>query len=234
LLKYVFFLLLLFCSCSHRPDDEDDETISEIYFEQPVEKAAPPPLTPNVRKEQVIILDAGHGGNDRGAEVEQITEKRLALFTTLMTKKYLEAKGYKVILTRAKDTFIPLERRVDVANKSAATLFVSIHYNASKRKEAKGIEVFYNEGKQTERLAKSRVLAESVLKSLIDMTKAESRGVKKGNFRVTRETTMPAILVEGGFITNKREFSALRNKTYLSKIALGIAEGIDQFALQKK
>jgi N-acetylmuramoyl-L-alanine amidase len=176
----------------------------------------------------LIILDPGHGGSDEGAKVHYFMEKRLTLMTTLLVRKYLEEMGYRVIMTRSKDVFIPLYRRVSIANKTKAILFASIHYNSSPSADAHGIEVFYHGGSDTKRSKESRSLATSVLTELIFHTTAHSRGVKNGNFHVIRETSMPAILIEGGFMTNSEERANLRDKHYLEKIAKGIAFGIDK------
>jgi N-acetylmuramoyl-L-alanine amidase len=177
----------------------------------------------------LIILDAGHGGSDEGAKVHYFMEKRLTLMTTLLLRKYLEEMGYRVIMTRSKDVFIPLHRRVSIANKTKAVLFASIHYNSSPSADAHGIEVFYHAGSDARRVKESRQLAVSVLGELITHTSAYSRGVKSGNFHVIRETSMPAILVEGGFMTNNEERTSLRDKRYLEKISKGIALGIDKY-----
>jgi N-acetylmuramoyl-L-alanine amidase len=106
--------------------------------------------------------------------------------------------------------------------------FVSIHYNSSPSPEAHGIEIFYHSGSDNKKAKQSREVAASVLKELVSQTHALSRGVKNGNFHVIRETTMPAILVEGGFMTNIIERSNLRDKKYLDQIAKGVALGIDK------
>jgi N-acetylmuramoyl-L-alanine amidase len=177
----------------------------------------------------LIILDPGHGGSDEGAKVHYFMEKRVTLMTTLLLRKYLDEMGYRVIMTRSKDVFIPLHRRVSIANKTKAVLFVSVHYNSSPSTEAHGIEVFYNGSGDQKRVQQSKKLAASVLGELKTQTQAVSRGVKNGNFHVIRETTMPAILVEGGFMTNPDERTQLRDKRYLEKIAKGIALGIDKY-----
>lgn len=177
----------------------------------------------------LIILDPGHGGSDEGAKVHYFMEKRLTLMTSLLLRKCLDEMGYRVIMTRSKDVFIPLDRRVSIANKTKAALFVSVHYNSSPSSSAHGIEVFYNGKGDQKRVQQSRKLAGAVLKELTTQTHALSRGVKNGNFHVIRETSMPAILVEGGFMTNFEERSNLRDKSYLEKIAKGIAQGIDKY-----
>lgn len=177
----------------------------------------------------LIILDAGHGGDDKGAVVNYFMEKRLTLITAILIRKNLEDMGYRVIMTRSKDVFVPLHRRASIANKTNAVLFASIHYNSSPAPEAHGIEIFYYGGSDPKRVQQSRKLANLVLGDLIHQTSALSRGVKNGNFCVIRETSMPAILIEGGFMTNTQERTNLRDKKYLERIAKGIALGIDKY-----
>jgi N-acetylmuramoyl-L-alanine amidase len=181
----------------------------------------------------LVILDAGHGGYDEGSKVHSLLEKRMTLTTTLLTRKYLDEMGYRVLLTRSRDIYLSLPQRVAIANRNKAALFVSIHYNAARNEEAKGIEVFYYDkgvkGAAAERVRASHRLANTILYHLLDETAAKSRGVKRGNHHVTRETEMPAALVEAGFITNDEERELLKSKEYQDRIAKGIAQGIDKY-----
>jgi len=176
----------------------------------------------------LIILDPGHGGTDEGAKVQTVLEKKITLTTAMLTKKKLEALGYRVIMTRSRDIFLTLPRRVAIANKSKAALFVSIHYNSSPNPAAKGIEIYYFEAKG-DRTRESKKLANQILFQVLDQTEAHSRGVRRGNFYVVRETAMPAVLVEGGFMTNMDERFNLKDRKYLEKIAKGIAQGVHKF-----
>jgi N-acetylmuramoyl-L-alanine amidase len=176
-----------------------------------------------------IMLDAGHGGRDEGTKVHSFKEKKITLATALYAKRFLEQMGYRVILTRGKDVEMSLPRRVSLANKTRSAIFVSIHYNASKNTEAKGVEIFYYDSKDPDRAKNSRKLANYILHHVLDQTEASSRGVKVGNFHVIRETQMPAVLLEGGFVTNTQECAKLRRKEYLETIAKGLALGIDKF-----
>jgi len=228
ILRFVFFIF--FSSClgySAVPDQMVTPPLRHLHFSKPESRKVQGP--PHEQKKQLIILDAGHGGTEFGARVPSLIEKKIALITTLLTKKCLAEMGYRIILTRSRDVTISLPKRVAIANKSKADLFVSIHYNASRAKEAKGIEIFYYPNGEPQRSRSSRLLAQSILGELLDQTRALSRGVKQGNHHVTRESTVPAVLVEGGFITNAEERSLLRDRSYLEKIARGIAMGIDRY-----
>lgn len=190
--------------------------------------AAKPPAY--VRK-GLVILDAGHGGYDLGAHNQFCEEKVIALRTTMLVKKYLLDKGYRVMLSRQDDTFIPLKERALHANRIHAKVFVSIHYNAARNASAHGIEVFYYDKILDWRMHSSKRLASCILSKLLDKTHAASRGIKGGNFLVIRETSMPAILVEAGFITNSEECKKLRDPSYINCIARAIADGIDKFCI---
>jgi N-acetylmuramoyl-L-alanine amidase len=133
-------------------------------------------------------------------------------------------------MTRNTDNFISLPKRVEIASQADANIFVSVHFNSSRSPEAKGIEVFFCDSKEDKtRTNASRKLADSILSRVIRRTSANSRGVKKGNFYVIRETSMPAVLIEGGFISNPKERSLIKSREYQEKIAQGIADGIDQY-----
>lgn len=181
----------------------------------------------------LVIIDAGHGGLDLGAKAKApyIEEKRVALTTALLVRKYLSQLGYQVILTRSTDVFIPLYRRVHLANHSPRShLFVSIHYNASSNLQARGIEVFYCDCKKDRIRAKeSKKLAQSILQQMANKTHSPSRGIKKGNFYVIRESKVPAVLIEGGFISNAQERKKLKDSKYLSELAKAVAQGIDKY-----
>lgn len=185
----------------------------------------------------MVVIDAGHGGTDLGAKARPpyCEEKKISLQTARLVKKYLNQLGYRVVMTRDTDAFVSLPRRVEIASQADGDLFVSIHFNSTRNQTVKGIEVFFSEnGDQRSRVSSSRQLADAVLSRVIDRTRAVSRGVKRGNFFVIRETSMPSILVEGGFISNTEERALLRSRDYQDKIARGIANGIDAYFKKRK
>ena len=137
--------------------------------------------------------------------------------------------GYRVALTRSGDFFLPLARRVFIANKANARLFVSIHFNSCPNTTANGIEIFFSNGQRRQRAFASYNLAKKILDKTTNYTKFKARGVKKANFRVIRETKMPAVLVEGGFLTNPFERKCLCQRVYLDHLAKGISQGIDSY-----
>ncbi len=181
---------------------------------------------------RTVIIDAGHGGTDLGARSRSpyCEEKRLCLQTARLLKKYLSQLGYRVVMTRGGDAFVPLSKRVEIAAQASGDLFLSVHFNSSRSPEPHGIEVFFSDnGEDPTRSSASRRLANSVLTRVIRQTEARSRGIKRGNFYVLRENTMPAVLVEGGFLSNPDERVQLRSREYQEKIAQGIADGVDHF-----
>lgn len=193
-----------------------------------------PMLTKLVKKNNhapLIYLDPGHGALDFGAVIRnpRVEEKRVCLLTAHYAKRYLEQLGYRVSLTRSRDTYVPLEKRAGLANRFKAGIYISIHYNSCPNPAIDGIEIYYYDLPGNRKTASSKKLAKSVLNRMIVKTGARSRGIKRGNFLVIRETKMPAILVEGGFLTNAQERNKIRQRKYLLTVAKGIAEGINAF-----
>lgn len=197
--------------------------------EKPLRKRRLPPAARGL-----IVIDPGHGGEDQGTKslLKPIyTEKNLNLKTARFLANFLEKEGFQTVFTRNDDTFIPLKDRATFANVRRPLLFVSVHFNAAASKDAKGIEVFYfKSDEEKERTKASRALAGFILVEVLESTNAESRGVKHGNYAVIRETNMPAVLVEGGFLTNSEDLEKLKDPAYLKQIARGIASGICKWA----
>lgn len=200
-----------------------------------IDKAALKKLDPRKR---VVVIDAGHGGKDPGAQSAGVKEKDLNLKVAKKVQAKLKNAGYDVIMTRTTDVFIELSERARIANKSNTDIFVSIHANSFKGL-SKGIETFSYNGsgtannpvvsKDPDRLLKSSLLSEAVQDALLDKTGASNRGDKKANFHVIRETGMPAILTEMGFIDNSTERAKLVKDSYQNQIADGIVQGIKDY-----
>lgn len=214
------------------PPPQDPEPVKE----QPVAIVPPPPPpvveAPSSAK-AFIILDPGHGGEDYGTHSTKpfkYQEKVLTLSTVKMLKTYLEELGYVVQMTRSDDVFVALDKRAIFANNRHPKIFVSVHYNSAPSKSADGIEIFYYRSEEEKsRSQASKALASAILKRMIENTQANSRGVKHGNLAVIRETDMPAVLIEGGFLTNEEEMYKLKDANYLKKLAWGIAQGIEDY-----
>jgi len=174
------------------------------------------------RSEGLIVLDAGHGGTDTGAIGTRGTEeKEINLAIARLTQKDLEEMGYQVVQTREGDYFLSLQERAELANKLAPVAFVSIHSNSIPNPETQGIMTFHHPT-----AGEARKLARYIQSSLIEVTRAVDKGVRTADFYVLRETLVPAVLVETGFLTNPEEESRLRDPSYQALIAQGIARGI--------
>ncbi|MCD4712989.1 MAG: N-acetylmuramoyl-L-alanine amidase [Clostridiales bacterium] len=174
----------------------------------------------------LVVIDAGHGGRDPGAVGSLVQEKVLTLRASIMLQKELEKQGFKVYMTRSKDEYVNLYDRAAMAEGLNATVFVSIHINAHTGSSANGVEVLY--GNQS--LSSDKGLAQKIQSELIRQLGATDRGIAhRPNLAVLRETTMPSVLAELGFISNPTEQSKLMDNTYLQKAANSIAKGIVEF-----
>lgn len=172
-----------------------------------------------------VVLDAGHGGKDPGANRDDAVEKEITLEIAKMTRDFLEESDYKVGMTRESDEYIDLGNRSKIANERKATVFVSIHCNSSEDDEGKGVETYYTEQKGLE----DEILAEMIQESLIKQTDATDRGIKVANYTVIVRSSMPAVLVEVGFLTDAEENALLQKVEYQEKLAKGISEGIKKY-----
>lgn len=213
-------------ACSHPPKISSAE--SQVKQKINVVPRLPP-RPGSDKNEYLVVIDPGHGGYDLGARTSACNEKSLALSTALLAKKYLNERGYQVVMTRSRDVFVSLHHRAQLANKSKGRLFLSLHFNAAKNNSAEGIEVFYYDAKDKYRMNASKKFAQLVLSKMVDQTGATSRGIKGGNFFVIRETSMPAVLIEGGFITNEHERMQLKDVIYREKLAHSIADAVDAY-----
>lgn len=219
----------------------------------------------------VIVIDPGHGGKDAGAVANGYKEKDINLAVALELANILKGYGYKVILTREGDEYVPLSKRARIANRSGADLFVSIHCNASIDNGADGLETYFlSESRTSEEravallensavkydlgnlnptdevgiivgdliqtllLEQSYKLAGYIHGKAIEYKLSKDRGLKQAGFYVLKWVGMPSVLIEIGFITNKKEVEKLASKDYQKRIAKAIAEGIREFLDKEK
>lgn len=171
---------------------------------------------------RTVVIDAGHGGRDKGGQWGMVYEKHLALDTSVRLENQLKKMGYKTVMTRRSDHFITLPQRVEIANRHRDAIFVSVHYNYTWKQEVSGIETFYYG-------SNSRKLAEYVQHGMLRRTRGEDRGAKHARYYVIRHATIPAILVEGGFVSHPNERKKLKNGRYREAVARGIADGIERY-----
>ncbi len=178
-----------------------------------------------------IIIDAGHGGMDEGCSNNVMEEKEINLKLAYLLKNKLEENGFQVKLTREEDVEIGLAERVLYAAKQQGDLYISIHQNASEYKDISGIETWYYGDDEGENAR----LAELVQQYLILYTKAKDRGiVESDSLYVIRECSMPACLVETGFLSNAGDAGLLSEDAYLEKIVQGLADAIWYYFYPKK
>lgn len=167
-----------------------------------------------------VILDPGHGAHDRGAAIGYVYEKHLALDTARRVEQLLKQEGLKVIMSRNRDVFIPLQDRSALGNRYGNAIFVSIHYNYSRGGSGAGVETYYHH-------AAGYTLAAFIQAYLVQRTNMTNRGVKNASFHVIRATTKnPAVLVECGFVSNPNERARMLTGEFRARIAEGIAQGI--------
>ena len=188
----------------------------------------PVSLKAGLVKDKLIVLDAGHGGSDPGAQRAGVSEKDLTLQITNQLKKRLTQMGARVVMTRSDDSFVSLEDRVKITNENKPDLFVSIHINALESTSSiYGIETYY----QTEQ---SRALATAIHQQLVQGLGVPDRSVRKARFYVINHTPVPAILAEVGFISNQTERDNLGSANYQVKIADSVSAGITQYLTEKQ
>lgn len=167
-----------------------------------------------------VVIDAGHGGFDRGGVPGQrIAEKDKTLDVALRLQRILLADGYRVVMTRDRDVFVPLGTRVAIANSYRNATFISIHFNCARRGGANGIETYYYRGD-------SAGLAASIHRNVVASAPTENRGIRRRGFFVLRRTTIPSVLVECGFLTNPTEGRLAQSGDYRQNLAEQIARGI--------
>jgi N-acetylmuramoyl-L-alanine amidase len=169
-----------------------------------------------------VVIDAGHGGHDNGGQWGKVYEKHLALDTAQRLENNLKRKGYKTVMTRRSDYFVSLPQRVAIGNRYKNAIFVSVHFNYTWKQNVSGLETFYysREGQR---------LAHFVQRSLVRETRTVDRNAKFARYYVIRNSSLPAILVEGGFVTNEEERERMKSGPFREAIARGVADGIHRY-----
>ncbi len=192
---------------------------------KPKPKPAP---TPAPTGGVIVMIDPGHGGKDPGAiGIGGLREKDVILPISKKVAEILRKNGVNAVLTRNTDYFVSLKGRVVMAERRDADLFVSIHANSLglSRPDISGLEVYYyNSGKR---------LADAVRKGITRKVKVKDRGIRRARFYVLRKTSMPAILVETGYVTGREDAAKLKQTWYRNKMAEGIADGILRYLKRK-
>jgi N-acetylmuramoyl-L-alanine amidase len=192
----------------------------------------------------VVVLDPGHGGQDSGAMCGGVLEKELTLDVAQRIDRLLQAQGIATLMTRTGDTYVSLADRATLTNRVQDCIFVSIHFNEGNKNTSAGVETYYAEHQiaATPQLAswvpflqrasldspnlESQSLAGFIQEALVARTQEANRGTKAGQFFVIANVHHPAVLVEGGFLTNKDDAAKLANWDYRDQMAAAVTEGI--------
>src|SRR6516225_8271764 len=230
--------------------EQDGKTlVSRTDVAKTIEPLVRPHHVANAGKVQTVVLDPGHGGYDKGQVSRYGCEKDFALDVARKLRPILQAKGVRVIMTREGDYFVPLEVRAQIANAARNSIFVSIHFNATNDDpNATGFEIFsftprgapstsdnavrstsFSMQPGSEVDAQSMALSACIYHSLIGHIPEYDRGIKRARFAVLRLTKVPAVLIEGGFLTERGECKLIANKDWRAKLAGAIGVGIESY-----
>src|SRR5213596_2287817 len=223
--------------------------VSRTDLAKTIEPLLRPQRVPNAGKVGTVVLDPGHGGHDKGALSRYGSEKDFALDVARTLRPLLQAKGLRVIMTREGDYFVPLEVRAQIANAARNSIFVSIHFNGTNDyPNATGFEIFsfrprgvacaagsevgtssFNVQPGSQVDAHSMALSACIYHSLLGHSPEYDRGIKRARFAVLRLTKVPAVLIEGGFLTERGESKLIANKDWRGKLAAAIGVGIESY-----
>src|SRR6266567_4787475 len=169
---------------------------------------------------KTVVVDAGHGGKDSGAYRRSgPPEKLVTLDVAERLNRKLRESQLKTVMTRSSDVFIPLDDRVSIENSQKNAIFVSIHFNDSTRRGIGGFETYYHSGASID-------LANRIQEKLMTIPNSATGGIHTANFRVLRNATCPAVLVECGYLSNRSEGKQARDSEYRELLADRIAEAI--------
>jgi N-acetylmuramoyl-L-alanine amidase len=223
--------------------------VSRIDLAKTIEPQLRPQMIQRSGKVQTIVLDPGHGGFDKGAASMFGNEKTYALDVARQLRPLLQAKGFKVVMTRENDVFIPLEVRARIANATKDSIFVSIHFNATgSNPNATGFEIFsltprgapstnddslalhfvnMQAGNPVD--AQSFELSAAVYHSMLGQIQEFDRGIKRARFAVLRQTKIPSILVEGGFLSETGDSKRVADPAWRKQLAESLCTGIENY-----
>jgi N-acetylmuramoyl-L-alanine amidase len=230
-------------------EQDGKSLVSRTDVGKTIEPLVRPHRVPDVGKVQTVVLDPGHGGHDKGQVSRYGAEKDFALDVARKLRSILQAKGLRVIMTREGDYFVPLEVRAKIANSAHNSIFVSVHFNATNDDpNATGFEIFSftprgapstSDGNVAARSfnmqpgssvdAQSMALSACIYHSVLGQLREYDRGIKRARFAVLRLTKVPAVLIEGGFLTERGESKLISNKDWRAKLAGAIGVGIENY-----
>ena len=230
-------------------EQDGKSLVSRTDVVKTIEPLVRPHRVPSVGNVQTVVLDPGHGGHDKGQVSRYGAEKDFALDVARKLRPILQAKGLRVIMTREGDYFVPLDVRAQIANAARDSIFVSIHFNATNDDpDATGFEIFSFTPRGAPSTSDSAVtptslsmqagtvvdnqslaLSVCIYHSLLGHIPEFDRGIKRARFAVLRLTRVPAVLIEGGFLTERGESRLIANKDWRGKMAAAIGVGIENY-----
>ena len=200
--------------------------------------------SPTPKPFAVVVLDPGHGGQDSGAMCGGVMEKDLTLDVARRVDRLLDSQGIATLMTRLGDSYVSLADRAAFGNRATGSIFISIHFNEDNKPVASGVETYYaahqiNSGSafaswlpffsrppSNSPKPESQSLAGFIQEALVARTRSVDRGTQAKQFFVIANVTSPAVLIEGGFITNKDELSKLVSEDYRDQLAAAVADGV--------
>jgi N-acetylmuramoyl-L-alanine amidase len=226
----------------------NEDLISVMDISKIIEPVLRPSRIQKAQKIETVVLDPGHGGADNGASSSWGSEKIFTLDVALAARRELIRAGYRVEMTRSTDAAVSLEERVNIANRFPHAVFVSIHFNSSAG--GSGVESFAlaPEGVTSNMSSEHHVSAADVARHagnaqdehnialtasihamVLTRLAAFDRGVKHARFHVLRDVKIPAVLVEGGFISDPSEGQRIATSNYRQRLGVAIAQGIQNY-----
>lgn len=233
------------------PERDGRLWVARLDLSETIEPALRPERAPGISRPGLVVLDAGHGGSDKGTSGARQFEKNFTLDLARRVRDALKASGLRVIMTRNADVSLELPQRSAIANSksSSGAIFVSLHFNSASNLAAQGFEIFcvtprgapstdYDQLLERDMIREkgnaselpSFVLATSIYHAMHGQFDMADRGVKRARFAVLRETKIPAVLIEGGFLSNASDARQVASPEWRTRLARSIADGILAYA----
>jgi N-acetylmuramoyl-L-alanine amidase len=220
--------------------------VSRMDLTKVIEPVLRPSRIKNAEKVSTVVLDAGHGGYDKGAPSSYGLEKTYALDVVFRARLLLQQAGFNVVLTRSTDVFVPLEERVRIANQYRNALFISIHFNSGGSGTGletytlapRGVPSMMADGPRISDLdplpghacdAQNMALATATHAALVVRSQMYDRGIKRARFVVIRDITIPGVLIEGGFMSNNYDARLIASATYRQTMAASIVQAVQNY-----
>jgi len=230
-------------------EEEGRLFVSRLDLGKTIDPAFRPTLIAGFPSVMTVVLDPGHGGKDNGARSPYEHEKNFALDVARRVRDSLKKSGVRVLMTRNNDSFIELQNRAAFASRLSNVIFVSIHFNAADTNlSANGFEIFcvtprgapstaYEQTRIRDMVEEngndhdlhSFALANTVYHAMLGRTDMADRGVKRARFAVLRLAAVPAVLIEGGFLSNSGDARKIASKQWRDNYAAAIATGILEY-----